>query len=289
VSGEKPMVEKKVILCAILAIALGIATIVPLEYMMAAQAQANSQTAEAQTKANAVANVQATIEPLSNINVTYAYCNPNNMSSNDIVTLYGAELAAVVNFTLTPGALGNADAQIEYYQFAVSSDQGPILNMSYYLVEAKNENIVTGIGGPEGTINFANGLTYNGPASSNGQGINLNVWDGNYTMGYVGDLIGSDPNNPPQAAAELRNATTLYIDVTKTYTVTVSGNVTVTTPASNQVLQHIVLTNLGNGLGFVYGTYVDGTLPLPPALTGPATNQTATSSGQAGNYILASP
>ncbi|MGA3060109.1 MAG: hypothetical protein ABSD92_07025 [Candidatus Bathyarchaeia archaeon] len=283
------MVEKKVILCAILAIALGIATIVPLEYMMAAQAQANSQTAEAQTKANAVANVQATIEPLSNINVTYAYCNPNNMSSNDIVTLYGAELAAVVNFTLTPGALGNADAQIEYYQFAVSSDQGPILNMSYYLVEAKNENIVTGIGGPEGTINFANGLTYNGPASSNGQGINLNVWDGNYTMGYVGDLIGSDPNNPPQAAAELRNATTLYIDVTKTYTVTVSGNVTVTTPASNQVLQHIVLTNLGNGLGFVYGTYVDGTLPLPPALTGPATNQTATSSGQAGNYILASP
>lgn len=260
-SGEKPMVEKKVILCAILAIALGIATIVPLEYMMAAQAQANSQTAEAQTKANAVANVQATIEPLSNINVTYAYCNPNNMSSNDIVTLYGAELAAVVNFTLTPGALGNADAQIEYYQFAVSSDQGPILNMSYYLVEAKNENIVTGIGGPEGTINFANGLTYNGPASSNGQGINLNVWDGNYTMGYVGDLIGSDPNNPPQAAAELRNATTLYIDVTKTYTVTVSGNVTVTTPASNQVLQHIVQTKAGNG--FVYGTYTEGTVPFP--------------------------
>ena len=36
---KNQMIEKKLILCGILAIAIGIATIVPLEYMMAAQAQ----------------------------------------------------------------------------------------------------------------------------------------------------------------------------------------------------------------------------------------------------------
>ena len=59
------MVEKKVILCAILAIAIGIATIVPLEYLMTAQAQANAQTADAQAKANAFADVQASVQPMS--------------------------------------------------------------------------------------------------------------------------------------------------------------------------------------------------------------------------------
>ncbi len=37
------MIEKKLILCGILAIAIGIATIVPLEYMMAAQTQVNAR------------------------------------------------------------------------------------------------------------------------------------------------------------------------------------------------------------------------------------------------------
>ena len=42
-SGENQMVEKKIILCAILAIALGIATVVPMAYLMAAQAQESNQ------------------------------------------------------------------------------------------------------------------------------------------------------------------------------------------------------------------------------------------------------
>ena len=36
------MVQKKVILCAILAIAIGIATVIPMEYLMAAQTKANA-------------------------------------------------------------------------------------------------------------------------------------------------------------------------------------------------------------------------------------------------------
>jgi hypothetical protein len=290
------MVEKKVILCAILAITIGIGTIVPMEYLMSAQAQANAQTAQAQEKANAAADVQALVQPMfSDINITYAYSNLDKTSSNDSMTLYGSSIEAVVNFTLAPDALKNADAQIEYYKFAVSSDQGPIFNMGYYLVLEANSYVTTGMGGPEGTITFANGLTFNGPSAtdsqdinfgSGGQCINYPAWDSNFTMGYVSNYIcGTDPNNLPQAVTELRNAQTLYIDVSKLCTVTVNGNVTVTTPASNQILQHIVLTKTGDGLGFTYGSYSEAVLYQPAAdLFGPNPN-----SGETGNNTTSAP
>jgi hypothetical protein len=265
------MIEKKLILCGIIAITIGIATIVPLEYIMAAQAQENAQQANTGLPK---------VEPLFNgVNITCAYCNPNKISANDTMTLYGADIQVVANFTLNADALENADAQIEYYKFAVSSDQEPITNMGYYIVVEANQDIVTGIGGSEGTVTFANGLTFNGPSNDGqdinygcgGQGINYDAWNGGYTMGFVSSYIfGTDPNNLPQAATGLRNAQTLYIDVSKICTVTVKGNVTVTTPASNQVIQHIELTNIGSGFGFVYGTYTTGTLPLPlEAIEGP--------------------
>lgn len=248
------MIEKKLILFAILAITIGILAIVPMENLMTAQAQAEAEIAQAKEQANAVDYVQASVQPMfSNINVTYAYCNPDKTSLNDTMTLYGASIEAVVNFTLAPDALRNADAQIEYYKFAVSSDQGPIFNMGYYLALEANSYVITGMGGPEGTITFENGLTFNGPSATGsqdidfgcgGQALNYGSYPVNYTWGYVSHLLfGSDANNLAQSVTELRNAETLYIDVTKICTVTVAGNVTVTLPASDQVLQHVELSN----------------------------------------------
>jgi hypothetical protein len=107
-------------------------------------------------------------------------------------------------------------------------------------------------------------------------------------MGLISTCIfGSDSNNLPQAAAEIRNAQTIYIDVSKICTVTVKGNVTVTTPASHEVLQHIELTNLGSGFGFVYGTYANE-IPFP--VEGPLTGSTTpNSNGETGNNTLSSP
>jgi hypothetical protein len=269
-------IEKRLIACSILAIAIGIATIVPLEYMMAAQAQENAQANTGIPK----------VEPFSNVNVTYAYCNPNKISGNDTMTLYGAMIEVVVNFTLNPVALTNADAQIEYYQFAVSSDQGPIVNMTYYIAENPNNGIIIFIG--PGIVALDNGLT-TGPVPSNDQGITYDPWNRTFTTGLVSDYIfGTDANNLPQAVTDFRNAQTLYIDVSKVSTVTVNGNVTVTTPASNEVLQHIVLTKTDNG--FVYGNYVYGTVPFPVEgpLTGPPP-KTPNSSGETGNNTLSSP
>jgi len=290
VSGEKPMVEKKLIASSILAIAIGIAAIVPLEYMMAVQAQENAQQAN---------TALPKVEPLLNsVNViTYAYCNPNKITGNDTTTLYGANIQVVANFTLNVDALDDADAQIEYYKFAVSSDEGPILNMGYYIVVDFNSYSITSIGGPEGTVTFANGLTFKGPRGEGqdidygcgGQGINYEVWESGYAMGLVSKYIfGTNPNDLPQVVTKLRNAQTLYIDVSKICTVTVKGNVTVTTPATDQVLQHIELTNMGSGFGFVYGAFANEIpFPVEGPLTGPA--PTTPNSGETGNNTLSSP
>ena len=65
----------------------------------------------------------------------------------------------------------------------------------------------------------------------------------------------------------------------KLCTVTVNGNVTITTPASNQILQHIVLTKTGDGLGFTYGNYSEAILYQPATdIFGPNPN-----SGETGN------
>lgn len=242
------MIEKRLILFGILAIAIGIATILPLERLMSPQI------------------VQAAAEPWFNINVLYAYCNPYENGGNLTTSFDGSWIQALVNITLTPYALKNADAQIEYYQFAVSSEQGSIVNIGYYVVQS-TQDAITSISGT-GTVSFANGLIYNGSASNGGQVINSDVSNSSFTLALVSDYIFiTDANDLPQAVTELRNAQILYIDVSNVCTVTVNGNVTVTTPASPEVLQQITLTKRGSV--FVYGTYAEEYWPIP--VEGPST------------------
>ncbi len=272
------MIEKKLILCGILAIAIGIATIVPLEYMMAAEQQVKAET---------------TFTPWFNVNVPYIYINLQQSGGNNTMTWDGATIQGIANFTLTPAgmALQGADAKIEYYQFQIFSDQGPIANISYsvaYSIErfpaGNNINDIPGLpGGGYAAINgggqnkwvFANGIAYNGIPNYNGYcgggncfyaiaGNNLapNTTNQTFNTGILSASITNyNGNNQNQAITELRNAKTLYIDVSRICSVSYNGTVTVNMPSSNQVLQHIVLTKEGNG--FVYGTYTQGEVPFP--------------------------
>ncbi len=268
-------IEKKLLACSILAIAIGIATIIPLQYLM------NAETATAIPK----------VEPWFNANIEYAECNPY-IVGNGTTTWDGATIQAVTNFTLTTNAIeSDVDTQVEYYKFAVSSEQGPICNMGYYIAErrftqenidAANYAMKTGNYSalPRGTtlcanntITFNNGLSYNPPAVNDGQSISWTgqaiSWTGdnpiNNTYGVAGMLVsaynGEDSVYPvsPQVVAQLRDAQTLSIDVSKVCTVTVKGNVVVTTPAEPTILQHIELTKTDSG--FVYGTYTVSTNP----------------------------
>ena len=274
---KNEMIEKKLILCAILAITIGIATIVPAEYFMSAQV-----------------NAQTTFTPWFNVNVPYAYVNLDQSGGNNTMTWDGAAIQALANFTLTPAAieLKDADARIEFYQFQISSDQGLIANMTYSVAVSKEKVNVTGIPGGVWTaitgsggnsFTFADGTTYNGPNNGNcGGGIVLENTPGipiqNFTVAVVSSYIANyNGNNASQALTKLRNAQTLYIDITRAYSVSFEGNAstaTTTTTSSDQVLQHITLTKAGNG--FVYGTYTQGTVPFP--MEGPSTTLAATSS-----------
>ncbi len=242
-------IEKKLILCSILAISIGIATIIPLQYLMTAEAQT---TAEVLSEAQAI--TQATqVEPWYNVDVTYAYCNPNEAGANDTASWSGASIKIAANFTLIPEALRSGEAQIEYYKFAISSEQGPITDLYYHIAQANDASFLTFLSS-WGTVGFSNGLTYNGPHCSGGQGGEYNYDGGSYSVGFFhGDILESE------AVAKIRNAQTLYIDVTKAASVKVTGNITVTEPASDEVIQHIELTKVSDG--FLFGGYSRSSMP----------------------------
>jgi len=244
------MVEKKMYLYAVIAIAVGIAAILPLEFMMVARAQANAGNA-----------ALTDIKPWFDIGVTYAHVDLDVASVNSTMSLSGAKIEALVNFTLTPNALETADAQIEFYGFAVSSDRGHILDMGYYVLQSKGAELITSISG-DGTIGFANGLIYKGPPCNGGMGINAEAWNNGFTIGLVSDYIfGASADDVPKAVVDMRNAEVLYIDVSKVCTVTVKGTVTVTTPANGEVLQHVELAKTNDS--FTYGSFTPGVLPMP--------------------------
>jgi len=202
------------------------------------------------------------------------------------MTWDGAMFQAIANFTLTPDAINlkNADAQIEFYQFRVYSDTALIVNITYTVAVCREELNVLGIpGGCYMAITgsgghifyFADGTTYDnnvvagdsicggGKVIANMPGMPVE----NYTVAVVGSYIADyKGNNAVQTLPELRNAQTLYIDVSRICSVSYQGNsssttATTTTMASNEILCHIELTKIESG--FIYGTYKEGTVPFP--------------------------
>ena len=263
--------EKKLVAWSILAIVIGVATIVPLQYMMAGPAEVKAQT----------------ITPWFDVSIPYAYVNLYDSGGNDTMTWDGAMFQAIANFTLTPDAINlkNADAQIEFYQFRLYSDEASIVNITYSVAVCREELNVPGIpggcymaitGSGGNKFYFADGTTYDGNAIAGGSicgggqvlaNIPGVIPDKNYTVTVVGSYIADyNGNNVMQALPELRNAPTLYIDVSKICSVSYQGNsssttATTTTMASNEILCHIELTKIESG--FVYGTCKEGTVPFP--------------------------
>ena len=263
--------EKKLIAFSILAITIGVATIIPLQYLLTGQTEANAQP----------------ITPWFNVSIPYAYINLYDRGGNDTMTWDGAMFQAIANFTLTSDAINlkNADAQIEFYQFRLYSDnEASIVNITYSVAVCREEidvqgtpggyyMAITGSGGNKFT--FADRTTYDGntvvgDSVCGGGKVIANIPGRaveNYTVAIVGSHITNyNGNNAVQTLTELRNAQTLNIDVSKICSVAYQGNssstsATTTTLASDEILCHVALTKTENG--FVYGTYTEGTVPFP--------------------------
>ena len=252
------MVEKKVILCAILAIALGIATIIPLEYLMAAQAQENNPN------------------PWSNLAIPYAYWNINSSISTSTQTFLGGNPNIVTTMTIAQNALNDAGARIDYYQLQVYSNQGQICNLTYYVGAAAPTKIgdywtPTALNELlNGTFVFwlDNGYQWYGTNSSGGtfiyemggknsiyQGlINGNLQSFNASIGFW------TYNNIPNI--DIGNATVLYIDVSRIASATFNGDATTVTIENSGIIQHIILTKTDNG--FIYGAEPSNSSTIPP-------------------------
>ena len=242
--------EKKLIAFSAIALLIGVASIAPMLFLM-------SGTANAQTELS---------KPWSSLNIPYAYCNPNSDYSNITGSYTSAGLNAVGSIAISPDALTNADAQIEYYQLQVYSDQGPIYSMTYFVGVSKPDYLVNMY---KTTLYFADGNTYStNVTNGNGGMIIYDLNSSNTFHGLIGGSIISEAlGSIPQEITQLRNAEKLYIDVSRLCTFTFNGNMTVVTTGSSDVIQHIELTKTENG--FVYGSTAGINPPFP--IEGPTT------------------
>jgi len=275
-------IEKRMIALCICTLAIGLATVLPLAYF-------TPRTASAQTN------------PWFDADILYANVIPNQFDvSGDVVNV-------VVNFTFTPDAvnLKGADAKIEVFNFHIYTDKTSIANTTYCLALSGNLFDPKSPGGFRPAIqgcgpdlfNFADGTRLNitevfgdtegitsAVYSSSIAGLDTN-YEGNpyfqedYLEGRVSAFLSEENGEKSaQALTNLRNAQTLYVEVTRVMTITYhhqtnidSSTSSITTIlATSDVLSRIELTK--TDFGFVSGSVPDFmlnnamyTYTLPPS------------------------
>jgi hypothetical protein len=237
-------IEKKIIAISALAILIGVASIVPVMFLMT-------------TPARAIGTIE---EPWFNLNIPYAYWNPNIVGDNGTTTFLGEKHAIVANITSdSDDILKDADARIEYYNLHVYSTQGSICNLTYYIGTAKSGELVDMY---NSTLFFLSGNTYSTNSTSGGIFIldssllNVTNW------GLIsGSTLSYNSSSTPKIATDTQNANALYIDVSRLSYITFKGNITTMTTENSGILQHIELSKTNDG--FVYGTTTNLNVPFP--------------------------
>lgn len=250
-------IEKKLIACSVLIFTIGICSITPLLFIMPKAAKADT----------------ATSQPWFNINVPYAYVDTSNgtfdlssarLENGTIITASGERIdvpqgqnvtkvpsvneayAFILNFTANPAAKDDVtDARFEYYQLTIYSDQGQIANMTYFIGGGDSSNLDS-----SGRFHFTrddwfdSNTTCGGTFSTNSSALRSGTAQVSAITGSNSGIIGD--NSLSSLVTALRQAQTIYVDVYRLGWVTLNGNTTIVTHASNTVLQHLQLNRYGN-------------------------------------------
>ena len=230
-------IEKKLILCSILAIAIGIATVVPAAFFMNTKAQTYDDT-------------------WFNLDVPYAYFKANATN-----TEYQTVAEIDIQASLSQTAVNNrAEARIEYFEFTIYVDDIELEKQNYFYSITSSDNEDTTamfefsrenwFNSSDFGVNSGGGSFITDPAQ-----LNSNVIGGGgiYTTHYTID----DPNSDEiyekygKILDTMENAQTIYLEVRRVGYVTFEGNNTVVTLASNPVILQIELTK--NGDAFTFG------------------------------------
>lgn len=248
--------EKKLIACSILALIIGVSSVLPLGFLMSATAKANPSS-EALSS-----------EPWFSINVPYSYwmTRDGKLDSLDVTPdinetrLVSSQYLIALNLTLNVETTNYpADARIEYYQIDVSSDKGPVETMCWFVgtvLDVSSFSFQDFIK----DFHFVRNDWFDTDSFSirdrNG-GMVRNNWATNFSLlwrvgnagsGTIGHSSSSD------LVSALREAETLYISIRRIGWVTFTANSTLVTLANNEIVDQTQLEKFGEG--FLYNNIV---------------------------------
>jgi hypothetical protein len=253
-------IEKKLIACSILALAIGISSILPLTFLMSATAQAETGP-----------------EPWFSIDIPYTYwetgdghANIENLSDEALeqiqeineTRLVSYQNILTLNVTLTADLTKHpVDAQLEYYQIDVNTDNG-VLKTLYWIVGTNSNSSynTTDLLSME-NFQFMRGKwfdTHLFEITDGGGALSRQNWTSGTSVMWPmehtgsGTIGGSGTSNTVSA---LREAETVGITIYRIGWATFSANTTVVTLANKEVVCQIQLEKYGEE-GWLYNNLV---------------------------------
>jgi hypothetical protein len=279
--------KKRVLLYSILAITIGIATILPLSYITLS-VEGTDQITQPFFNPNifhiiAIPYVETLYdEPY----VTTVYPNGTHIYS-EIPDVCNINAVMCYDITSNGANLKDVDTKIEVYNFHFYSEQGSILNMTQSVAITGNvsdpnspNGVTTAIvewDSDKNTYTFADGTVYDftktlGYVEASVVGYSTAEWStaakGHHNLGGGPVLSTSNGEKTAQALTNIRNAQTIYVDITRVLQVTykhpsspTTSSIIKATPTSNEVLYHIELSALDNLGRAVYEGGHEGYIP----------------------------
>ena len=233
--------EKKLIVSSILALLIGVSSVVPLLFLMSGTAKAETGTEP---------------EPQYDLKVLYAYIDVGNLSFTSLDENLKQYIGSVDDLALEYAIVFNAtnnfygktqadfpDAQVDYYLIQFSSENGLILNYTYFT-----------------------GVSYK-PSMFNSSSLRSFIFDRdewfdtrNSTgiFGVSSDIspfgIWMHSASSPEWVSAFGEPETLFLDISRIGSITFNGNSTIASLSKTGPITHIQLQRFGNG--FLYNTII---------------------------------
>ena len=246
-------IEKKLIACSILALIIGVSSVLPLTFLMSATAKAETAT-----------------EPWFSINIPYAYWitkdGPIDYSNDSLfpddpfeggfelneTNSVSEQHRVILNLRLNIDTTNEpVDGRVEYYQIDISSDK-ELVETTYFFI-GTNSNSSFAFDDVLDNIHFMRDDWFDTDQFNPKFGGGGGLLSYNWTVGFSrlwphggsgeGTLGGSGTS---MRVTALREAETLSITVYRLGWATFSGNSTIFTSANNEVVDQIQFEKFGD-------------------------------------------
>lgn len=241
-------IEKKLIALSVIAILVGVASIIPLQFLMSARA--------------------VTQKPWFSLDMPYAYCETLdgafnysspygtsiNVSSQSVVSV---GVGVVLDLTLDADlkTVGD-DARFEYYQINITTDKGPVETEFFQVGTGTNDSFAQKGFHFMQDNQFDTGMF--DPRSGGGGGLFIPNWITGLSILWQAGHSGTgtvDGSGTSRVVSAFREAQTVYITLYRVGWVSFEGDSTIATFANNEVVRQIQLVKYGEN-GWLYNNLI---------------------------------